>query len=128
MIKFLLVLALLIVSPAFADDDNLPQFPKIAPPDPLPDAACDSVAQPLEWGLGDWVAAPIKVHVEKSSWTITGGDKPRSGTVVQAEPCGIDLSSEQGPVFAGVRAEDGHLFAALWREDGKVRRMNFKRP
>jgi hypothetical protein len=113
---------------ALAGDDDLPQFPKIAPPDPLPDAACETIAKPLEWGFGEWVNDKVKVHVEKTKWTITGGAKPLSGSLVQTQACEIDLSTDQSQIFAGVRAEDGHMLAALWDENGKPHRLNLKRP
>ena len=120
--KKALALLLLLSGPALADEDNLPQFPKIAPPDPLPETACQGVAQPVNWGLGDWVSPTLRVHVEKTAWSISGSASS-SGTQVVLEDCRFSLNTESDPVFAGVRAEDGRMYGAYWTAKGKVQRL-----
>ncbi|TAN66606.1 MAG: hypothetical protein EPN20_07110, partial [Magnetospirillum sp.] len=56
-------LTLLAANPAWAE--NLPQFPKIGPPQPLPDPACNTaIANNGQWLLGNWVAPQAR-------WTFT---------------------------------------------------------
>ena len=123
----LLALLLVLASPALAQDDDLPQFPKIAPPDPLPEAACEGVTQPLQWGLGDWVGPTLRLHVSATGWTI-GGSTAKSGSAVQLDACTLALNGENGPVFTAVRAEDGRMFGAYWTDSGKVQRVTLHHP
>ena len=121
-----LILAALLAAPAWADDD-MPKFPKIAPPDPLPDAACAGVANPESWALGDWISPTLRVHVDQKTWSITGSASS-TGAIVQLEACGLSLSADDAQIFAGVRAEDGGLYGAYWPAQGKVQRLVFHRP
>ena len=125
--KKLLTVLLVLASPALADDDELPQFPKIAPPSPLPEAACEGVADAQHWGLGDWVGPSLRIHVEATGWTISG-DVGKSGGTSQLEPCGLSLNDQSGPVFTAVRAEDGRMLAAYWTDAGKAKRFTLHRP
>ena len=124
----LLIACLVWAGPVWAgDDDDLPQFPKIAPPDPLPDTECKDVAQPLTWGLGDWVSPTLRIHVEKTSWSISGS-VAATGTNVVLEECRLNLSNDAESTFAGVRALDGHLYGAFGAANGKIKRLEFTRP
>ena len=119
--KKLLAILLLLAGPAWADDDDLPQFPKVAPPDPVPDAVCDAVAQPLKWALGDWAGGSLRLHVDGAAWTLSGL-VTQSGTSPQIEPCGLTLG-ETTPILAAVRDEEGRMYAVLWTGSGKPRRL-----
>ena len=125
--KRLALILLLLSLPAWADDDDLPQFPKIAPPDPLPEAACDQIAHASQWGLGDWVGPNLRVHVEAASWSLNG-QTTKSGNSVTLEACSVNLNAESVPVFAGVRTEDGQMYGVLWTDSGKTQRIKLRRP
>jgi hypothetical protein len=124
--RLLALLACLLISGPAHADDNLPQFPKVAAPDPLPDASCQNVASPLTWGLGDWASASLKLHLDKNGW-ILSGEVDASGTETQIDPCSFNLTANQDTVFKGVRAADGRLYGALWTPKGKVLRLILKR-
>ena len=114
-------LLILLAAPAWAED-SLPQFPKIAPPDPLPEAACDHVDQPAQWALGDWTGPNLTLHVEADAWTIAGAIG-KNGTHPQLEACRLTLTDDQTPVFAAVRGQDGQMTAVWWNAAGKARRI-----
>ena len=124
--KRILTGLLLLACPAWADND-LPQFPKIAAPDPLPEAACTNVAQPLNWALGDWHSSSLQLHVDGGHATISGALAAHNAAV-QLEPCGVTISNDQGPLFAGMRDENGRMYGVWWNADGKARRVLLTRP
>lgn len=126
--KKLLALMLVLLSfPVWAEDDDLPQFPKTAPPDPLPDAACDQIAQASQWGLGDWVGPNMRLHVEPAAWSLNG-QVTKSGNTITLEACSISLTTDSTPVFAGVRTENGQMYGVLWTDSGKTQRILLRRP
>ena len=120
--KKLLIGLLLVALPAWAGDDDLPQFPKIAAPDPLPEAVCTDVAQPQNWALGDWKGPGLQVHVTAAQAAISGALTAASAAV-QLEPCGVTIGTEQGPLFAGVRDDNGRMYGVWWNAQGKPRRV-----
>ena len=125
--KRTLVVLLALASPALAEDDNLPQFPKIAAPSPLPDPACDGVSQPLTWGMGEWISPTLHIHVDKLDWSISGSAS-HTGKTIQLDACSLSLSNDSTTLFEGVRAADGQLYGAYWPEHGKVQRLTLRRP
>ena len=122
-----LALMLLLAGPAWAGDDDLPQFPKIAPPDPLPETTCTNVANPMAWALGDWVGPNLRLHVDSAAWTLSGL-VTKTGSTAQLDNCSLALNADQTPIFAGVRAEDGHMYGALWIDGKKVQRISLHHP
>ena len=118
-----LILLLLLTSPAWGQDDELPRFPKIAPPDPLPEPACASVANPRQWGLGEWTNPVLRLHIAESGWTI-GGRTQLSGDKIQLDDCTVSLNE----VFSGIRTEDGRMYGILRTANGKAERITLSRP
>ena len=108
---------------ATSADDDLPQFPKIAPPDTLPDAACDaSLAHTRDWAMGTWSAYGQKIEIAANHWRATGGSDSE-GTVVTVEQCTIHLGGNdpQHPGFDAIRTESGALYGGMRHGDAAPR-------
>jgi hypothetical protein len=124
----LFVLALFVLgpaasTPALADDDKLPQFPKIAPPDSLPDAACDAAqANSKGWIVGTWVSAAAQITIAADRWQASGA-RDASGTIVTVDQCAIHLGNTDAnlPSFDAIRTETGALYGTLRQGEDKPR-------
>ncbi|MBI5162468.1 MAG: hypothetical protein HY985_01045 [Magnetospirillum sp.] len=138
-----LVFALAVAAPAVAQE--LPQFPKAGPPQPVPDAPCD-VALPSsgDWLLGRWVAPQTRFEFGRAKeailWTMErkgglnedfGWDKGAAieGRVVQVSACTVRLTAGEGDafVFDGVRTDDGKIFGSATNKAGRNVRFVLRR-
>lgn len=138
-----LMLALLLAAtPALADD--LPQFPKVAPPEPLPEASCDTtLANNGEWLLGRWVAPQARWEFTRApggiAWTLErkGGMNADfgwqdgaqiTGAAEKVTGCTVVLVAGQGAFrFEGVLTESGKLFGFATSRKGEVVRFTLRR-
>lgn len=138
----LLLAVLLAATPALAED--LPQFPKIGPPEPLPEASCDTaLANNGEWLLGRWVAPQARWEFTRAAdaihWTLDrkGGmnadfgwqDSAQiTGTAEKVSGCTVTLVAGQGAFrFEGVLTESGKLFGFAANRKGDVVRFTLRR-
>lgn len=134
--------ALVLAAPALAQD--LPQFPKIAPPEPLPEAICDTaLANNGEWLLGRWVAPQTRWEFTRAgaaiAWTLDrkGGTNPEfgwqdgaqiTGTAEKVTGCSVALVAGQGAFrFEGVLTDSGKLFGYATNRKGDVVRFTLRR-
>ncbi|MCR6630025.1 MAG: hypothetical protein NVV74_08220 [Magnetospirillum sp.] len=139
---FALAAILLAATPALAQE--LPQFPKIAPPEPLPEASCDtSLANNGEWLLGRWVAPQSRWEFSRSgkgiAWTLDrkGGMNADfgwqdgtqiTGTAEQVTGCTVALVAGQGAFrFEGVLTDSGRLFGFATNQKGDSVRFTLRR-
>jgi hypothetical protein len=136
-----LVLAL----PAQAQD--FPKSPKIGPPEPLPEAVCDSTqASGGDWLVGKWVAPQAKWEFSRKDgalvWTleqkagINGEFGWRegaaiTGTVQAISPCTLRaVAGSQGDVaftFDGVLVEGSRIFGYATNKAGQQVRYVLRR-
>ncbi|HLO76721.1 MAG TPA: hypothetical protein VK196_09740 [Magnetospirillum sp.] len=138
----LTLIALLAAFPALAED--LPQFPKAAPPEPLPEPFCDTrAANTGDWLLGRWVAPQSRWEFTRSgsgiAWTLDrkGGMNQDfgwqdgtqiTGTVEAATGCTVALVAGQGAFrFEGVLTESGKLYGFATSRKGEVVRFTLRR-
>ena len=137
------ILALtLLAAPALAQE--LPQFPKIAPPEPLPDAICDTrLANNGEWLLGRWVAPQSRWEFTRAgegiTWTLDrkGGANAdfgwQDGTQITGKAekvtgCTVELVAGQGAFrFEGVLTDGGRLFGFATNKKGENVRFTLRR-
>lgn len=145
MMRFALMFAALlaVAAPASADE-QLPQFPKIAPPEPLPEAACDTaLPNNGEWLLGRWVAPQSRWEFTRQSgaiaWTLDrkGGlnqdfgwqdGTQITGTADKVTGCTVALVAGQGAFrFEGVLTESGKLYGFATSRRGEVVRFTLRR-
>ncbi|CUW41503.1 conserved protein of unknown function [Magnetospirillum sp. XM-1] len=140
-----LALCCLLAAPALAED--LPKGPKAPPPEPLPDATCDTTkADSGEWLLGRWVAPYSKWEFKRDAqglaWKLE--QKPdinrdlgyKQGTVIEGKveaisPCTLKLTAtENGETtfaFEGVRTEDGKIYGYALNKAGQNARWTLRR-
>ncbi len=128
--------------PAAAQD--LPQFPKAGPPQPLPEASCDtSLANNGEWLVGRWVAPQTRWEFARAgddiAWTLDrkGGLNPGfgwqdgtqiTGTVEQVTGCTVVLVAGQGAFrFEGVLTDAGRLYGFATNSKGDAVRFTLRR-
>ena len=132
--------------PALAED--LPQGPKAAPPEPLPEAECDTAKSDSgDWMLGRWVAPYSKWEFRRSAagdlvWSLE--QKPdinRSlgwkdgahidGKVAAVSACTLRLTAgDNGEVaftFDGVRTSDGKIYGYAMNTSGQQLRWVLRR-
>ena len=132
--------------PALAED--LPQGPKVAPPEPLPEAECDTAKSDTgEWLVGRWVAPYSKWEFRRSAagdlvWTLD--QKPdinRSlgwkegahidGKVTAVSACSLRLTAGDGGevafAFDGVRTGDGKIYGYAVNVSGQQLRWVLRR-
>lgn len=112
----LLLLPLLLLPAVGMADDDLPQFPKIAPPDSLPDAACEeSLAHSTAWALGVWSAGDSTVQIAANHWQTTGEASGAAGDIVSIDQCIIHLGNADNakPSFDAIRTETGALYGTM---------------
>ncbi len=142
----LVVLALLSAGTAFAAEDdggNLPQFPKIRPPQPLPEAACDTtLANNGDWLLGRWVAPQTRFEFSRAApaiqWSLDRkGTSDEfgwqsgaiiTGTVTTVTGCTARLSAGGDAfVFEGVLTDEGKLYGYATNKAGAAVRFVLRR-
>lgn len=138
-----LLLGLLAAAPAWADE-NLPQFPKVGPPPPLPEATCDTaLANDGGWLVGRWVAPQTRweflreghaiVWVMDRKGNLNGEfgwqDGTRiTGTTEQVTGCTVHLVADQGAFrFDGVLTDGGKLFGYATNAKGGNVRFTLRR-
>ena len=140
----LLPAALLLAAALPAAAEDLPQFPKVGPPEPLPEAPCDT-ARPStgDWLLGRWVAPQARWEFSRSgeglAWTLErkGGMNSDfgwqdgaqiSGTAEKITGCTVSLVAGQGAFhFQGVLTESGKLYGFATGRKGDVVRFTLRR-
>jgi hypothetical protein len=141
--RILAPLALLLAAaPALAQE--LPQFPKVGPPEPLPEAFCDT-KQPNsgEWLLGRWVAPQTRWEFNRTeaaiSWTLDrkGGMNQDfgwqdgaqiTGTTEAVSGCTVTLVAGQGAFrFEGVLTDSGRLYGFATNTKGDMVRFTLRR-
>lgn len=134
-------LALTLAFPAAAED--LPQFPKIGPPEPLPEAACDTrQANDGAWLLGRWVAPQARWEFLRTDsaivWTLEQKAKVGNfgwregaqitGTVTKVSNCTVTLTAGEGAfVFEGVLTDTGKLYGVAINPKGEAVRFVLRR-
>lgn len=135
-------LACLLALPAAAQD--LPQFPKIGPPEPLPEATCDTQATNNgAWLLGRWVAPQARWEFVRGdgaiAWTLDqkGGVGANfgwregaqiTGTVTRLSACTVSLSAGEGAfAFEGVLTDGGKLYGFATNPKGEHVRFVLRR-
>lgn len=136
------VAALVFAAPVLAQE--LPQFPKIAPPEPLPEPTCDTgLANNGEWLLGRWVAPQARWEFTRAAggivWTLDrkGGMNADfgwqdgaqiSGTAEKVSGCTVTLVAGQGAFrFEGVLTDTGKLYGYATGRKGEVVRFTLRR-
>lgn len=142
----LAVCCLLAAAPA-ALAQELPKGPKAPPPEPLPDATCDTdAADAGDWLVGRWVAPYSKWEFRREAqglvWRLE--QKPdlnkdlgyKQGTVIEGKvesisPCTMHLvAAENGATafdFQGVRTEDGKIYGYAVNKAGQGARWTLRR-
>lgn len=140
----LIGLLLLSTVPAHAADDELPQFPKIGPPQPLPEAPCDTAkASTGDWLIGRWVAPQTKWEFTRQgdavTWTLDRKGSVNTdfgwqdgaritGTAEAVTGCTVSLVAGQGAFrFEGVLTENGKLFGYATNTKGDNVRFTLRR-
>lgn len=128
--------------PAAAQD--LPQFPKIGPPEPLPEATCDTArASDGAWLLGRWVAPQARWEFARDAggigWVLDQKSSVGSnfgwregaqitGTVTKVTGCTVQLSAGAGAfAFEGVLTEAGKLYGFATNPKGEHVRFVLRR-
>lgn len=137
---FAVLLALAL--PAAAAD--LPQFPKIGPPQPLPEPSCD-VAQASDgaWLLGRWVAPGTRWSFERQGagigWTLDRKGTVNegfgwrdgatiTGAVEAVTGCTVALKAGEGAfLFEGVLTDGGKLYGFALTPKGDAVRFVLRR-
>ncbi|EME70218.1 hypothetical protein H261_09172 [Paramagnetospirillum caucaseum] len=136
---------LLAAAPTWAED--LPQGPKAPPPEPLPDAPCDTARPDSgDWLVGRWVAPYSKWEFRRDAqglaWKLE--QKPdvnrnlgyKQGAVIEGKvtavsPCTMTLqAAENGETafaFEGVRTEDGKIYGYAVNKAGQNARWTLRR-
>lgn len=140
-----LLAAVTVMGPALAQD--LPKGPKAPPPEPLPDATCDTAkADSGDWLVGRWVAPFSRWEFKRDAqglvWKLE--QKPdinrdlgyKQGTVIEGKvtaisPCTMNLqATENGETafaFEGVRTEDGKIYGYALNKAGQNARWILRR-
>ena len=128
-------------APAAAQD--LPHFPKAAPPQPLPDPSCDATkADTGAWLIGNWVGPRTRLQFTRTAqgihWILNrqgGADEfgwqdgaTIDGMVTTVSACTVQLKAGGGPfVFDGVRTEEGHIYGYATNQAGAAVRLLLRR-
>ncbi|ARJ64420.1 hypothetical protein WV31_01270 [Magnetospirillum sp. ME-1] len=127
--------------------EDLPKGPKAPPPEPLPDAPCDTAkADSGDWLVGRWVAPYSKWEFKREpqglAWKLE--QKPdinrdlgyKQGTVIEGKvdavsPCTMKLTAtengETAFAFEGVRTEDGKIYGYAVNKAGQNARWTLRR-
>lgn len=138
--------ALLCAAPVLAQE--LPQSPKVAPPEPLPEPICDTgLANNGEWLLGRWVAPQARWEFTRAAagsgadiaWTLErkGGANADfgwqdgaqiTGAAEKVTGCTVTLVAGQGAFrFEGVLTDSGKLYGFATSRKGEVVRFTLRR-
>ncbi len=139
---FLAALTLLGASAAWAED--FPQSPKIKPPEPLPEATCNT-AQPNsgDWLAGSWVAPLTQFEFSRATqgfvFTMDRKAGPGefgmqeggviTGRVAAVSACTMRLEAGDNGEFAfdGVLTEDGKIYGYALNKAGDSVRFTLRR-
>jgi len=136
-----LLAALIIPVHAQEDLDRLPQFPKLGPPDPLPEASCDTAeANGGGWLLGRWVAPRTRLEFtgkpQAIAWAMDRGggggefgwssDSSVEGRVAEVSGCSVRLVADSF-VFQAVLTDGGRLYGFATSKAGADVRMVFQK-
>lgn len=123
---------------------ELPQFPKAGPPEPLPEAACDTTsANNGEWLVGRWVSPQTKWSFVRQGQAIAWTMERKSalsdgfgwqegstitGMVDKVSGCTVTMSAGEGRfVFEGVQTEGGKLYGFATNPKGDRVRFTLRR-
>jgi len=131
------------------DAGKMPQFPKIRPPQPLPEAICDTGrASGGEWLLGRWVGPQTALAFARGSDVQGGGsitwvlDRKSAagefgwapgatidGKVAAVSPCTVRLVAGPDDAFVldGVLTDEGRLYGTAVNKDGANVRFVLRR-
>lgn len=139
--RLAVALVLLSALPAVAQD--LPQSPKIGPPEPLPDPACDTrIANNGAWLPGRWVAPQARWEFTAKddgiAWSLDQKAVGASfgwregaritGMVTKVTGCTLQLSAGEGAfVFEGVLTEAGKIYGFATNPKGEHIRFVLRR-
>lgn len=135
-------LALLLAAPALAED--FPKSPKVGPPEPLPEPACDTaLANNGQWLLGRWVAPQTRVEFTREAdglaWRMERKGSLNeefgwrdgavmSGRVDRATGCTLAMSGGAGAfVFEGVLTDPGKIYGFATNRKGEHVRFVLRR-
>jgi hypothetical protein len=144
LLALLAVAALVLPAVPAALAQELPKFPKAGPPEPLPEATCDTaIANNGEWLVGRWVAPQTKWEFSRKDggliWTM---DRKGSiandfgwvdgtqigGPVDKASGCTVALSGGNGAfMFEGVLSDGGKLYGFATNKRGEHVRFILRR-
>jgi hypothetical protein len=143
MMRFLIILPMLTLAlPALAQE--LPKFPKAGPPEPLPEAICDtSIANNGEWLVGRWVAPQTRWEFTRKDGALTWA-MDRKGTIAEdfgwtegtaiagqvdrTSGCTVQLSGGAGAFqFDGVLSDGGKLYGFATNRRGEHVRFILRR-
>jgi hypothetical protein len=128
--------------PAMAQE--LPQFPKAGPPEPLPEPSCDiSLPNNGAWLVGRWVAPQSRWEFVRDgaaiTWTLErkGGLNQdfgwQDGTLITGSAdkltgCTVHLVAGQGAFqFDGVLTDSGKIYGFATSRKGEVVRFTLRR-
>lgn len=138
----ILAFLLLAATPAMAQD--LPQFPKVAPPEPLPDAICDTThASTGDWLIGRWVAPQSRWEFTRANggiaWSLDRKGNLNgefgwqdgtqiAGTADKVTGCTVHLTAGEGAFqFEAVLTDSGKLFGFATNKRGENVRFTLRR-
>lgn len=141
------ILAALLLLPAIAFAQELPKGPKAPPPEPLPDATCDTAKPDAgDWLLGHWVAPYSKWEFRRDgvamNWKLEQkadinkdlGYKEGAvltGKVDELSACSLKFAARDGEqiafTFEGVRTEDGRIYGFADNGKGQTARWTLRR-
>ncbi|MDA8231873.1 MAG: hypothetical protein M0006_11095 [Magnetospirillum sp.] len=134
---------LVLIAAVPAGAQELPHFPKAGPPEPLPEASCDT-AQPSngDWLLGHWVAPQTRFEFARKGagigWVMDRKAEAddfgwRQGGVIEgkvAEITGCTVRLTAGDddfVFEGVLTGEGKLYGYAVNKAGRNVRFLLRR-
>jgi hypothetical protein len=137
--------AMAVALPGLAQE--LPKSPKAAPPEPLPEASCDTgLANAGEWLLGRWVAPQSRWEFTRQAgglaWTLEQKGSVNgefgwrdgaeiSGVVEKATACTVSLVARDGGdtafAFNGVLIDGGKIFGFATNKAGRRVRYLLRR-
>lgn len=139
-----LALAVCLMAGSVAWGQELPQFPKVAPPQSLPEPICDTAhSDGGDWLLGKWVAPQARWEFGRAGGALTwaleqkGDLSPErgwrdgarlSGAVERVSACSVGLSGGEGRFSAeGVLTDSGRLFLIATNPEGAQVRYLLRR-
>jgi hypothetical protein len=128
MIRRLISAVTLMLVATAANAENLPQFPKIGPPSPLPDPACDTAAaSDGAWLVGRWVGPGAKWLFTRDGFGWREG-AVITGSVAAASGCTVTLAAgDNAFLFEGVLTDGGKLYGYAVNPKGDQVRFVLRR-